>query len=40
MPKFNEKTTALEVIRNVNLKGYDAIVTGASSGIQFFFNSL
>jgi NAD(P)-dependent dehydrogenase (short-subunit alcohol dehydrogenase family) len=34
-PKFGHDTTALEVIKayNSNLKGYEVIVTGASSGI-------
>ena len=30
---FNENTTALEVVDGLNLNGYTAIVTGASSGI-------
>jgi len=31
--RFNEDTTALEVVQGVNLKGYKIIVTGSSSGI-------
>ena len=31
--EFNENTTALEVVDGINLNGYTAIVTGASSGI-------
>ncbi|XP_002168243.2 uncharacterized protein LOC136082319 [Hydra vulgaris] len=30
---FNENSTALEVVENIDLKGYEVIVTGSSSGI-------
>jgi NAD(P)-dependent dehydrogenase (short-subunit alcohol dehydrogenase family) len=33
MSKFNEETTALEVIKGINLNGYKVIVTGSSSGL-------
>ena len=32
-PTFGAKSTAMEVIEGIDLKGKDAIVTGASSGI-------
>jgi len=33
MSKFNEETPALDIVKGVNLQGYNVIVTGASSGI-------
>ena len=33
MSKFNEETPALDVVKNIDLKGHNVIVTGASSGI-------
>ena len=33
MSKFNEKTPALDVVKGIELKGFDVIVIGASTGI-------
>ena len=33
MSKFNEETSALDVVKGIDLKGFNFIVTGASSGI-------
>jgi len=33
MPNFNEDTTALETVKDLNLTGYKVIVTGSSSGL-------
>ena len=32
-PKFGTKTTAMEVVEGIDLKGKEVIVTGASAGI-------